>query len=317
MKKVIITAVLATCEIVGAVGADVKDAAEEVEQKANVDADAFSGTFIGLSVLGSQRRDVLEYKKIHNSVRCTTPVTPANATLMLRQVQLSLNRYLSTIAGDAGSPFLTDISYDAAGNITGYSAYGSLSGNINKSAHLAPGAGIALSYNRRVFSNKIIGVDVRCEFSPHYKRKNQTDYLKDAYEITGLGRTERRPDHFSPAISLKAGIILNNELYYIALGAKRTGVAFNTEIDAIKIKKITPTIAIGTALAKGDYVYSAELRHSLKVGKTCCSIYNNTTLGLGNTGRTNCTTVTTLDTRASSQETCISVTFARKIFSSH
>jgi hypothetical protein len=312
MKKVIIVAVLAMYEIVGAVGADVKDAAEkDVKQKVN-DVDAFSGTFIGLSFLGSQRLDLLEYKKIHNVVTLVKPLTTGSINEI--QKKLTLHRYLSTVAGDAGAIFLTDINRGGDGNITGYTAWGPLSGDINKSSYRTPGASITLSHNRRVYDNKIIGINIGYEFLSYRKKRSQADFLKEVYESNGLGWTERYSSCLIPTVSLQAGIVSNNELYYIALGIRRLGLNFNTEINTIKMRKITPTIALGTALAKGGCVYSFEIKHSFKVGQTCRTTYSTTTFGLDDTTRANCPTVTTLDTRASSQETCVSITVAKKIF---
>jgi hypothetical protein len=307
----IVVAAFVACSV-PAVGVDVENGVEEKVEK--VDGDVFGGTFIGASLSGSWRSEILEYRAIHNSISCGVPITAATAGGMAAVTRGDLNRYLSSVTGDAGAPYLTGINYDGAGNITGYTAYGQLSGNINKSACLAPGASIALLHNWRICANKIIGVDVRCEFSLGHKKKNQTDPLHNTYDITGLGQTEKRSNCFAPAISLRAGIVLDDGLYYFALGARRVCFDVKTETpSSIKARLLTPTVAAGVAKTIGGFIYLAEVRHSCKVGKKFRTTYNQITFATDERSRVDCATITSLNTRASFQETCLSITFVKKI----
>jgi hypothetical protein len=228
----------------------------------------------------------------------------------------SLNTYFSTVTNDSASPHLTGINYNAAGEITGYSAYGRLSGNINKSAYLAPVAGVTLLHNWKVYDNKIIGIDFRCEFSPPHKKKNPTDPLFDVYGTTSFGSTEKRSDCITMAMSVRMGAVLCGGLHYVALGVKRTGFRVKTMHNTdIRAKLFSPTFTVGTARSIGDCIYSVEVTHSFKVGKKHRTTYDHTVYAADNSSRSDCPAHTLLDTRASSQETCLSVTFARKISS--
>ncbi|MDR0753481.1 MAG: hypothetical protein LBE95_02335 [Holosporaceae bacterium] len=296
-----------------AVGADI-DEEESVEQK--VDGDAFAGTFLGISLAGSLKTEMLEYREINHSISCPTPISSANANAIAAQANNSIHMALSSITNDSASPHITDINYNAAREITGYSAYGQLSGNINRSTYLAPVAGVTLLHNWKVYDNKIIGIDFRCEFSPPHRKKNPKDPLFDVHRTTSLGSTERRSDCVAMAMSVRIGTILCGGLHYIALGIKRTGFCVKTmhNID-LKTKLFSPTFTVGTAKSIGDSIYLIEATHSFKVGKKHHTTYDQILFAYDEKGRKYCPAHTSLGTRASSQETCLSFTFARKISS--